>query len=153
MCSPALLLCTGYHSRFSNQSTGQSVLSREEVGPNAAPTRYMLHAQAGWNTAAGLLSTGPLLQVDYTGFSTINAQRFGQKFVGKVANPHDILLWHKAPVRKAKVGLPLACHSTVTSLLVPAGRPACLLSKQVTQIKVLHTGYLARHGVRSFPNR
>ena len=42
-------------------------------------------------------------QVDYTGFSTINAQRFGQKFVGKVANPHDILLWHKAPVRKAKV--------------------------------------------------
>lgn len=41
--------------------------------------------------------------MDYTGFSTINAQRFGQKFVGKVANPHDILLWHKAPVRKAKV--------------------------------------------------
>ena len=43
------------------------------------------------------------MQVDYTGFSTINAQRFGQKFVGKVASPHDILLWHKAPVRKAKV--------------------------------------------------
>lgn len=36
-----------------------------------------------------------LLQVDYTGFSTINVQRFGQKFVGKVANPHDVLLWHK----------------------------------------------------------
>lgn len=47
----------------------------------------------------------PALQVDYTGFSTINAQRFGQKFVGKVANPHDILLWHKAPARKAKVGV------------------------------------------------
>ena len=43
------------------------------------------------------------MQVDYTGFTTINAQRFGQKFVGKVANPHDILLWHKAPVRKTKV--------------------------------------------------
>ena len=46
-----------------------------------------------------------VVQVDYTGFSTINAQRFGQKFVGKVANPHDTLLWHKAPVRKAKVCL------------------------------------------------
>lgn len=44
------------------------------------------------------------LRVDYTGFSTINAQRFGQKFVGKVANPHDILLWQKAAARKAKVG-------------------------------------------------
>ena len=33
--------------------------------------------------------------MDYTGFSTINVQRFGQKFVGKVANPHDVLLWHK----------------------------------------------------------
>lgn len=43
------------------------------------------------------------MQVDYTGFSTINAQRFGQKFVGKVANPHDMLLWHKSTTRKPKV--------------------------------------------------
>ena len=42
------------------------------------------------------------LQVDYSGFSTINTQRFGQKFVGKVANPNDILLWHKAAARRAK---------------------------------------------------
>lgn len=27
------------------------------------------------------------LRVDYTGFSTVNAQKFGQRFVGKVANP------------------------------------------------------------------
>lgn len=56
-----------------------------------------------------MCSTAPVVwpQVDYTGFSTINAQRFGQKFVGKVANPHDILLWHKAPVRKAKVQPPV----------------------------------------------
>ena len=39
-------------------------------------------------------------QVDYTGFSTINAQRFGQKFVGRVANPHDLLLFTKAASRK-----------------------------------------------------
>jgi double-strand break repair protein MRE11 len=43
------------------------------------------------------------LRVDYTGFSTINVQRFGQKYVGRVANPHDILLWHKAPAKKPKV--------------------------------------------------
>lgn len=40
------------------------------------------------------------LRVDYTGFSTINTQRFGQRFVGKVANPHDIILWQKAAVRR-----------------------------------------------------
>ena len=40
------------------------------------------------------------LKVDYTGFSTINSQRFGQKFVGKVANPHDVLHWHKAAAKR-----------------------------------------------------
>jgi double-strand break repair protein MRE11 len=45
------------------------------------------------------------LRVDYTGFSTINTQRFGQKFVGKVANPHDIILWQKAPVRRTRAAL------------------------------------------------
>jgi double-strand break repair protein MRE11 len=42
------------------------------------------------------------LRVDYTGFGTINSQRFGQKFVGKVANAHDMLLWAKAPARRVK---------------------------------------------------
>ncbi|KAF0897708.1 hypothetical protein E2562_000424 [Oryza meyeriana var. granulata] len=32
------------------------------------------------------------VKVDYSGFSTIIPQRFGQKYVGKVANPSDILL-------------------------------------------------------------
>ncbi|MCO5557015.1 hypothetical protein L7F22_010570 [Adiantum nelumboides] len=40
------------------------------------------------------------IKVDYTGYSTINPQRFGQKFVGKVANPHDILLFTKAAKRR-----------------------------------------------------
>ena len=63
-------------------------------------------------------------QVDYTGFSTINAQRFGQKFVGKVANPHDILLWHKAPVRKAKVlHDPIVCFASFPFLnIISASR-------------------------------
>ena len=43
------------------------------------------------------------LRVDYSGgFSTINGQRFGQKFVGKVANPNDLLQFHKSLVRKKK---------------------------------------------------
>eukprot|EP00899_Mesostigma_viride_P021826 jgi/Mesvir1/29645/Mv21489-RA.2 len=47
------------------------------------------------------------LRVDYTGFSTINPQQFGQKFVGKVANPFEILLFSKqklAPTRGATHG-------------------------------------------------
>lgn len=36
------------------------------------------------------------VKVDYSGFMTINPQRFGQKYVGKVANPQDILIFSKA---------------------------------------------------------
>lgn len=35
------------------------------------------------------------LKVEYTGFSTINPSRFGQRYVGRVANPNDILLFYK----------------------------------------------------------
>lgn len=35
------------------------------------------------------------LRVEHTGFSTLNNQRFGAQFVGQVANPSDILLFHK----------------------------------------------------------
>nr|XP_010906375.1 double-strand break repair protein MRE11 isoform X3 [Elaeis guineensis] len=41
--------------------------------------------------------------VDYTGFSTINPQRFGQKYVGKVANPQDILIFSKAAKKRQSV--------------------------------------------------
>lgn len=40
------------------------------------------------------------IKVDYTGYTTINPQRFGQKFVGKVANPHDILIFTKAAKKR-----------------------------------------------------
>ena len=42
------------------------------------------------------------LRVDYSGYTTINSQRFGQKFVGKVANPNDIILFTKKSADKAK---------------------------------------------------
>ncbi|XP_051130559.1 double-strand break repair protein MRE11 isoform X2 [Andrographis paniculata] len=44
------------------------------------------------------------VKVDYSGFMTINPQRFGQKYVGKVANPQDILIFSKAS-RKGQSGV------------------------------------------------
>jgi double-strand break repair protein MRE11 len=35
------------------------------------------------------------IRVEHSGFSTINNQRFGARFVGEVANPNDILLFHR----------------------------------------------------------
>lgn len=40
------------------------------------------------------------LRVDYSGFSTINTQRFGHRFLGKVANPTDLILWQKSSARR-----------------------------------------------------
>ena len=40
------------------------------------------------------------LKVDYGGFSTCNPQKFGQRFVGRVANPADILLFQRTKVRR-----------------------------------------------------
>ncbi|KAI5412038.1 meiotic recombination [Lathyrus oleraceus] len=44
------------------------------------------------------------IKVDYSGFMTINPQRFGQKYVGKVANPQDILIFSKASKLEKGVG-------------------------------------------------
>ncbi|CAJ1957025.1 unnamed protein product [Sphenostylis stenocarpa] len=44
------------------------------------------------------------IKVDYSGFMTINPQRFGQKYVGKVANPQDILIFSKATKRSKVEG-------------------------------------------------
>ena len=35
------------------------------------------------------------VKVEHTGFTTLNNQRFGAKFVGKVANPGDMLLFYR----------------------------------------------------------
>ncbi|CAI9097791.1 OLC1v1034283C1 [Oldenlandia corymbosa var. corymbosa] len=44
------------------------------------------------------------VKVDYSGYMTINPQRFGQKYVGKVANPQDILIFSKASRISRKEG-------------------------------------------------
>lgn len=41
------------------------------------------------------------LRVEHSGFSTINNQRFGARFVGEVANATDILLFHRRKDMKA----------------------------------------------------
>ena len=85
----------------------ESPLPLQHEQPCSANILLHLHQELGSLTSCCGFSPGPPvpypLQVDYTGFSTINPQRFGQKFVGKVANPHDMLLWQKAAVKKAKV--------------------------------------------------
>eukprot|EP01138_Halocafeteria_seosinensis_P013702 gb/GECG01013993.1/.p1 GENE.gb/GECG01013993.1/~~gb/GECG01013993.1/.p1 ORF type:complete len:584 (+),score=86.48 gb/GECG01013993.1/:1-1752(+) len=49
------------------------------------------------------------VRVEHTGFTPLNNQRFGSQFVSRVANPADILLWHKrrssAASNKAGKGL------------------------------------------------
>jgi len=42
------------------------------------------------------------LRVEHTGFCTVNRQRFGQKFVDRVANPVDILQFHKEAAKREK---------------------------------------------------
>ncbi|XP_062184298.1 double-strand break repair protein MRE11 isoform X2 [Phragmites australis] len=57
-------------------------------------------------TASGSEPKLPLvrIKVDYSGFSTINPQRFGQKYVGKVANPQDILIFSKQAKKRQTTG-------------------------------------------------
>lgn len=59
----------------------------------------------GSSDADGTGAVEPVLplvrvRVDYTGFTTIHTQRFGQRFVRRVANPTDILLWAKTSERR-----------------------------------------------------
>ncbi|RCV29817.1 hypothetical protein SETIT_6G043700v2 [Setaria italica] len=53
------------------------------------------------SAATGSLPKLPLvrIKVDYSGFSTINSKQFGQNYVGKVANPQDILVFKKSGKR------------------------------------------------------
>eukprot|EP00586_Coscinodiscus_wailesii_P016404 CAMPEP_0172493426 /NCGR_PEP_ID=MMETSP1066-20121228/24888_1 /TAXON_ID=671091 /ORGANISM="Coscinodiscus wailesii, Strain CCMP2513" /LENGTH=939 /DNA_ID=CAMNT_0013263609 /DNA_START=81 /DNA_END=2900 /DNA_ORIENTATION=+ len=48
------------------------------------------------------------LKVEHTGFSTVNNQRFGHRFVSEIANPADVLLFHRRRlgVEDSKKGSP-----------------------------------------------
>jgi double-strand break repair protein MRE11 len=54
------------------------------------------------------------IRVEHSGFSIINAQRFGAKFVGDVANPADLLLFHRRKDgTKGGGGTSTARHKTI----------------------------------------
>ena len=76
------------------------------------------------------------LRVDYTGFSTINTQRFGQKFVGKVANPQDIILWQKAALRRTKAERDAAAAATAAG--VAAVRTGTLDEIRIEDLIAVH---------------
>ncbi|KAL5199511.1 hypothetical protein ABZP36_020714 [Zizania latifolia] len=59
--------------------------------PNALQVRNLSDKTA----ASGSEPKLPLVRVkaDYSGFSTIILQLFGHKYIGKVANPNDILVF------------------------------------------------------------
>ncbi|KAG7671414.1 hypothetical protein Ndes2526A_g02059 [Nannochloris sp. 'desiccata'] len=76
------------------------------------------------------------LRVDYTGFSTINTQRFGQKFVGKVANPQDIILWQKAALRRTKAERDAAAAATAAG--VAAIRTGTLDETRIEDLIAVH---------------
>lgn len=42
------------------------------------------------------------LKVDYTGYTTVNAQKFGARFVDRVANPSSLIKFHQKARRKEK---------------------------------------------------
>ena len=73
---------------------------REMIDDALAPFRAASRGGSSGDDDAPL----PLirLRVDYRAAGTINAQRFGQKFVGKVANPNDVVQFHKSAARRAK---------------------------------------------------
>ena len=73
-------------------------VAHEETGAPAAGDAAGEAAAAARRSRAKL----PLvrLKVDYGGFSTCNPQRFGQRFVDRVANPGEILLFQKTRVKR-----------------------------------------------------
>jgi hypothetical protein len=67
---------------FSDVDSQLVIIQVEEILKIASPSPSM-----------DSISIQPLirLRVEYTGFSSVNPTRFGQHFVGRVANPNDIL--------------------------------------------------------------
>ena len=72
-----------------------SIDEQESIDQDAENDRDHIH---GLDRQAGkLVLPKPLirLKVEYSGFTTFNPQRFGQKFVRAVANPKDILHFYR----------------------------------------------------------
>ncbi|KAK8493373.1 hypothetical protein V6N12_000918 [Hibiscus sabdariffa] len=96
-------------SLIDGESKPKHVLLLEIKGNQYRPTKVPLTSVSDLIEKSNRNTGGsepklPLVRVkvDYSGFMTINPQRFGQKYVGKVANPQDILIFSKAAKRSQK---------------------------------------------------
>lgn len=76
-------------------------------------------------------------QVDHTNFPKINQSRFGARFSGKVANPEDILQFH----RKRTVARRGAGAVDDEPDLLTAGAQHTVYSEIQTTLTCIHSGY------------
>lgn len=91
------------------------------------------------------------LRVDYTGFTTINTRKFGQRFVRSVANPHDLLAFSKSSARGNRAAHPYVDRKDeeVEPPDIIEGREEAnqaqieeFLSEQLGNLHVLQSDYL-----------
>ncbi|XP_048539898.1 double-strand break repair protein MRE11-like isoform X3 [Triticum urartu] len=82
----------------------EGVDANDEASVDAHLNKVVANLIEKNDTAAGSGSEPKLplvrLKVDYSGFLTIHPQRFGQKYVGKVANPQDMIVFSRSAKRR-----------------------------------------------------
>ena len=64
------------------------------------------------------------VRVEHAGYKTLTVQRFGTAFVGRVANPGDILLFWRRPRSRAAAGgssAPIAPKSLASAVAPSTG--------------------------------
>eukprot|EP01124_Arcella_intermedia_P010158 TRINITY_DN16696_c0_g2_i2.p1 TRINITY_DN16696_c0_g2~~TRINITY_DN16696_c0_g2_i2.p1 ORF type:complete len:688 (-),score=206.17 TRINITY_DN16696_c0_g2_i2:44-2107(-) len=91
------------------------------------------------------------LKVDYTGYSTISVPRFGQQFVGKVANPKDILLFHRRKNTKSGVRPGVENPEAEEELFVRGVRPDPVDSTKIEDLILSFLGPTGSGSVEILP--
>ncbi|KNE66003.1 DNA repair protein (mre11) [Allomyces macrogynus ATCC 38327] len=91
------------------------------------------------------------LKVEYTGFSTFNPQRFGQQFVGKVANPKDVVLFY----RKRRAHVPKEAKAAAAPRAATAEELRVTLPDKLDQVRMedLVNDLLDRQKLEVLPER
>ncbi|KNE57270.1 DNA repair protein (mre11) [Allomyces macrogynus ATCC 38327] len=91
------------------------------------------------------------LKVEYTGFSTFNPQRFGQQFVGKVANPKDVVLFY----RKRRAHVPKDAKAAAAPRAATAEELRVTLPDKLDQVRMedLVNDLLDRQKLEVLPER
>ncbi|KAI3631968.1 hypothetical protein MIR68_009804 [Amoeboaphelidium protococcarum] len=87
--------------------------------------------------AAGVEPPLPLirLKIDYTGeFTTFHTARFSQQYVGKVANPKDLVYFFKRRLYNSKLGVNSTTQQVQQQLLIQSSEAIKLDSVQVDQL-------------------